>query len=361
VDSPPFFNQAIQRLAYELHDEDAPALGAHTMSEFIYCARAGVIALEQQQGDDSGSEVQDDPKLGGLPTHDVTRIRQALEEVREFLKIPVAVNIGFALAILLVALNMGWVAAVLLPVQVFCGMKLWKYLKLYSILRKKLRSAESAAVAEPLWDLRQPQPIQWWSLIRAGFDSVQLQAPLMDRDLRLSGKPWRVLQRGSQHLPVLRISIKEGDGYDMRRDGRLRPPQMARLVAYAYLLNRVQHAQSDWVIVLFDTSYEGLAVPITESMLNTFADGLRAARAQLGQYHDDADYKPKPARDGMPCIRCPHGKPKSPIKPESFRGAVIAPFVTESPRGVPFHCPCGDRFRWVPPHEQAEALGLLPR
>jgi hypothetical protein len=41
----------VQRLAAVLRDENAPRLGVHTMSEFMFCQLAGVIAVDQQDGD----------------------------------------------------------------------------------------------------------------------------------------------------------------------------------------------------------------------------------------------------------------------------------------------------------------------
>lgn len=141
---------------------------------------------------------------------------------------------------------------------------------------RRLKEAEVAAIKEPGWSLRIPQEIYWWSLVRAGFDIVQKQTAILDRDLHLAGKPWRVLAKGARHIPVIKFPTVI-DPVDPRRHGQMTPQTRLRLAAYAYLTNRVERGQSDWVIVMFGNGFQGIAVPIDESMMSLFATGRQTA------------------------------------------------------------------------------------
>lgn len=348
----------VSRLSRELNDDMAPQMGVHTLSEFVYCRRAGVIS-EDSRSDDPGSELPRSPALGGLPTHDLDRIEEAMEQIAGQLKYPV----GFAVVLLLSAVVVYWnftllPAVAFVPVLVITGRWLFRLLKDYWSLRKSLRLAERSAIKEPDWDLRQPQPIFWWSLIRAGFVSEERLQPLVDPDLRLKGKPWRVLHRGRTVYPVLRIRV-EDERHDRSREGRLRKQQLARIAAYAYLFSRCERADSSWAIVLFGRSNEGVAVPIDEKAWMAFYNGLLLARDQLTTYHKDSRFRPDaniPA-----CLRCPLGRPKLLTQKTVLRrGVEIAPFGTEVPqKGDVYHCQCGDHFHQIPPHEKALKLGLI--
>lgn len=365
MDSPAWFLEAIKQISTDLADSEAPYLGAHAMSEFIYCPRAGIITVDQRK-EDTGSDDEQGPTLGGLPTHDLELIQAELARVREELKWPIAWGIGLGLITILGFLALWtspfrWILLLCSSMPMYVTARIIKErFTTYAVLRARLREAESAAIAEPDWTLRQPQPINWWSLIRAGFVSHELRAPIVDQDLRLAGKPFRVLQRGAVHIPVMHLTVPDAEE-DLRRQGRLRPPQRARLAAYSYLLHHVQRSQSDWAIVLFKGTFEGVALPIDQAMLLTFTEGLKSARAYLSEYESNRDYNPAPARERTPCVKCPFAEPISPEKRSEFRGVPVTSFLTQAWNGKHYHSTCGDRFRWVPPHSKAEALELIPR
>lgn len=359
MDSPVWFAEAIQKHANELADNNSPRVGVHVMSEFMYCPRAGIVTFDQQK-EDTGCEAEVAPALGGLPMHDLNRIQKMLQALREQLAFSCILNVVSATVVLLAYLAWGLPVLLLLVGNYYAAIWLRGLLRDYDILRRRLKEAETAAIQEPDWSLRVPQEIYWWSLVRAGFDVIQKQAAILDRDLHLAGKPWRVLQRGGKHIPVIKIPVP-ADLDDPRRHGQMSRQARARLAAYAYLVNRVERGQSDWVIVVFGQSYQGVAVPIDESMMSLFATGLQSARQMLAQYLADPTFIPDPARGASPCIRCPHGQPDRPETPTVFRGVQVTSYITQSADGKRYHCICGDRFRWVPPHEDAKRLGLLPR
>lgn len=348
--------ETVARFSVELEDEAAPRMGVHTMSEFVYCPRAGIVSADKME-DDSGSELPRAPALGGLPMHDLDKIRAAIEVILEQLKFPIGWNVGLWLVTLLVCLV--WTPrlfVLFMPAIFFSGRWLLRTLHDYRALKKRLQVAAMAAKQEPDWALPQPQPINWWSLIRAGFVSVEKQEPLFDAQTGLAGKPWRVLHRGGAEYPVLRIQVEE-EQHDRRREGRLHRQQLARIAAYAYLLNRCERADSSWAIVLFGSSDEGVAVPITDEAWMAFYSGLLRAREQLTTYRDHPRHRPDP--NLAACIRCPLGKPVHLTQDTVLRkGVQVSPFGTQTEKGVVHHSTCGDHFRWIPPHEKARELGF---
>jgi len=67
----------------------------------------------------------------------------------------------------------------------------------------RLRGANAPAIGIK-FDVPIEQSINWWGLIKAGFESIEMRGPLRDPTLKLVGKPWRVLQFGSRRIPVIR-------------------------------------------------------------------------------------------------------------------------------------------------------------
>lgn len=352
--------ETVARLSRELADSEAPPLGVHTLSEFIYCPRAGAISAESGQ-DDTGSELP--PALGGLPWHDQDKIEKAIEQLLHEIKVPVALNIGLYLLAFWIASAWTPVALVaLIPVCYSWGRWLVHLLSNYQKLKSRLRIAAQAATQEPNWELHQPQPIQWWSLIRAGFVSIEKQEPLRDDAIGLAGKPWRVLHKGNAEYPVLKIKVND-EKHDRRREGRLRKQQMARIAAYAYLLHRCERADSSWAIVLFGNSDEGVAVPVSSEAWQAFYGGLIQSRQQLQALRDDPLSTPPKNIDA--CVGCHLGEPRLLGQEKTLRNGVpITPFGTETKsgpgnkKGIALHSTCGDYYRWIPPHQEALSEGL---
>lgn len=348
-------SELVPRLVDELTDETAPMMGVHTMSEFMYCPRAGIITVDQSC-EDTGSEFIPAPALGGIPMHDLDRLQRLFTQARKVAKLRSALMIVTMFGIEAAARffgGIGYTGLLLVWLQFGSLNAAWQQLL---ALKRRLQVAERAAIAEPDWENRVPQPIRWWSLIRAGWESVERQSPIADRDLRLAGKPWRIMQRGNCHLPVVRIAANDSN-VEARRNGILSPQQRARLAAYCYLISRVEGAQSDWAIVLFANSDDGIAIPIDETIINVFAEGLMAARRQLSAYQSNTSSTPNVPRDAAPCRRCPLGKPH--VVANHNGGSPFAPYVTQGKNLKRYHSDCGDRFCWVPPHEEARTLGLI--
>ncbi len=353
--------ETVTRLSRELADSEAPSMGVHTLSEFIYCPRAGAVSDGSRQ-EDTGTELPRAPALGGLPWHDKDQIEQAIEQLLHEIKIPVALNIGLYLFAF-------WIASAWTPVALLAfippgytwGQWLVHLLSRYLKLKGRLKMASRAAAEEPNWEVPQAQPIHWWSLIRAGFVSIEKQEPLRDDSLGLAGKPWRVLRKGNAVYPVLKIRVDD-EKHDRRREGRLRRQQLARIAAYAYLLHRCERADSSWAIVLFNNSDEGIAIPITSEAWQVFYSGLIRSRQQLQALRDAP--RSIPEKNGEACLGCPLGEPRPIGREKTFRnGTVISTFGTDvkvdpGKKKFAMHSTCGDYFEWIPPHREAIRRGM---
>ena len=360
-----FHKQQIAKTTEQLAgDEDALQIGVHVMSEYIYCHRAGIIAVESQQ-EDSGTEFVPAPALGGVPTHEVDKLEAALEKFTKSLQQVGMLFLGVLVVIAAVAPFEPSLAMILLVGAVIGGAVTgrfwwWHEVKRYLFCKKRLREARRAAKREPNWQLNAQQAVHWWELIQSGFDSRELNQPLYNPDVNLKGRPWRILRRGDKHLPVIRIRVADFDPGNLTQV-RLREQQRARMAAYSYLIETCERGQADWVIVLFNRSDDGLAVPLGQHDWRAFRDGLVEARAEFRKLRENMRYRPAAPEGRRPCVKCPLGQPRRVgKKPTVLAGSELPAYATsDRDDRAKYHCTCGDRFQDVPPHEDAEKLGLL--
>lgn len=193
-------------------------------------------------------------------------------------------------------------------------------------LRVLLTRARAADTGEPDPDASQPQRVNWWSLLQCGFAPGRYEDPLSDPAWRVTGKPWRVLHRGSERIPVFR---------KRNEDEKLYRQHFARIAAYAHLIETTEGAIVPYGLILLGSSYRGLTVPVEPSSKKQFHDALILARTVV----KGGPHQPPPRNVSL-CWSCPWGKP-----------------MTED-YGETYSSPCGDRYNWVPPHEKALRKGL---
>jgi hypothetical protein len=118
-------------------------------------------------------------------------------------------------------------------------------------------------------------------------------------------------------------------------------------------------------VILFAGSYDCVIIP------NTAGLQMRSELAFLEvqeflEIQDRGTHIPAPPTDRR-CAGCPYGQPRRFRRGESetvLNGKTLPAYTTNSVResdgrlrGI-FHCLCGDRFQWVPPHRDAIALGI---
>lgn len=344
-----------------LRDGNTPELGVHVMSEFMYCPRAGIIAAESHR-DDMGMEEGAAPALGGIPRYDIDRMLRDLESRSKELKHLVAATFSVVLLAVLCSVFSTDTGVFVLglggAVLALLAKKWWPEAVEWWQLRGEIRRAQQAVPREPDWDQHAQQQVDWWELIAAGFESIELTRALSNHEVALTGRPWRVLHRGHLRIPVLRVRVEEGDG----PIGQFRPrtQQQARIAAYAFLTETCERGNADWAIVLFNSSDRGVAFPVGSDEWDAFRQGLPRARREFGQYMESPRYRPRPADHGRACSGCPFGEPRMVgLRPTILNGVEILPRKTTDNLNREFHCTCYDRFGdEVPPHKLARQLGL---
>ncbi|MBX3412416.1 MAG: hypothetical protein KF708_06995 [Pirellulales bacterium] len=326
-------------------------LTVHTLSEFVFCPRAGVLAYAQQQMD----EIDEPPprfNLDYLPDYSLALIEQALEHQLRDLR-----RLGIRFAAALIAL--GWMFydglwLWMLPVAAVFATLSWRFadrLQSVMVLVSRRRSAREALDRQPIEDSDQMQRVNWWELLKAGYESEVYQHVLEDEDLKLAGRPWRVLVRGSLRIPVV-MALPPNS----RQAPTPGPQQCARSAAYCRLLTTCVGGESPFGIVLFGNSYEGWTVPNTPQQQAEFDLVIARARELFESLTCD-DEAARPDSTSV-CNGCQHGEPVT-VEQGASRIAGSAIHGATGRDGQQYHSPCGDRFRWRPPHHKARALGLV--
>ena len=178
------------------------------MSEFIYCPRAGIVAFEQSSND-RGDEINQSPNLGDLPSYDVDRIQTALSDVTDSLKKLVGLLAAIGVVILSVWYAVEPGAAICLGLGSLGTLpRLIGDIVKYCRLKKDYWDFMHSRAEEPNWQLHNEQEVDWWKLIHAGFESREKVEPLYDHELKLAGKPFRVLRKGAWRGPRMSNSTR---------------------------------------------------------------------------------------------------------------------------------------------------------
>lgn len=330
---------------------ELPWVGVHVMAEVAFCRRAGVIAHEA--GDqDTGVEFDESPQLNYLPSYDMAAMEQLLGKRWDVVLYGGAGAIVLLVGVITVALLFGWLIG-LGALIVVSPLWYWWFMELLGTLElvKKRREALDAPPREPDPDMQAMQMINWWSLLNAGYVSIEYEAPFKEGYLKLIGKPWRVLQKGSVKIPVFRKRSE---------DTKVHRQHLLRVAAYCHLIHACEGADVPYGIILFGNQNDGVAVPANEGNQHKLEIALRKTRATYELIEESFELPPAPEATDV-CRRCPFGLPRRYKKRKSetvLRGNELAPFVTEGADGEYYHSTCGDRFRWVPPHEKAHAKQL---
>lgn len=326
-------------------------LNAHVLAECIYCPRAGILAHEEQHGD-RGDDLERAPVLGYLPDYSIELIE--VELARTWSRI--WRSLGCLSALLLTVciastLYDGRLWWMLLPLVWFSGRWFLQQLRTVVELSRRLEAAHAAAPQQPDPKSEQQQPVNLWSLLKSGMTSVEYEEPHIDPERHFSGRPWRVLHYGALRIPVFR-----------KRSGgpQVRPQHVARMAAYCDLLERCEGGESPYGVILFGDTYEGLTIPTTAENRALYHRELDRVRTFLAATEAGAA-SPAPPHSAV-CEGCPLGRPRVHLAgrpaPEE-QGQRQPPFRTRGLDQRSYHSPCGDRFRWVPPHERAVEKGLL--
>ncbi len=323
-----------------------PYVAVYVLSEFIFCPRAAIVALEKDEEQD---EPVRQPRLDYVPRLFVEyHIIQAIKSASLYLLIALGVGLG-----LIAAIYFCWG---LLPCYGVIGMVIASFVALSLALAMWTRlqsllpqwwAAKSAAPKEPNPSSTDRQAVNWWEMRKSGYEAVQYRDKLSDEQWRLVGRPWRVLRKGGYRIPVFRM---RGGGT------KLRPQHYVRMAAYCRLLEVSEGAQSPYGIVLFPDSYSGETVPNAPWSRSMFHSALVNLRNLI------ASNRTPPAPEFRRCKQCPLGRPivYRPGETETMhRGVPLPVFGRTGVDDHTYHSACGDKFRWIPPHDRASEKQLF--
>lgn len=333
------FSASEVRVSRMLANPDDPWVSVHSIAEYEFCPRAGLLAYENKRGDDD----DEPPAFDILPRFELEAIERVLSERRRkffhFLRIflclaiwgPIASKFEQPAILVLIGVGMVFVSYRILNVA-------WDIVELL----KQRHIALTSRCHEPDPYCEVLQPVNWFGLLNLGFESIRLQDALRDLDWRFDGKPWRILRKGSLSIPVFRT-----------RSPQVTPgeQQIAKIMAYCRLASVCFKSECPYGIILTGEDCSGVAVPNHARFRKRFHDSLVAVRQlALAANHQSEGNVPYDARA---CRACPLGAPR-----RVSRGLRVRRFgipIPVNPVGSLFgqasHCDCGDRFQWRPPYD----------
>lgn len=330
------------------HPQD-PWLGAHELSEYTFCHRAGLNTTHLEQAD-RGQDDNHVPPLDFQPEYEPHAILHKMN-VYSIRLLTWAVGV-----LILTAMNVHWfrhhwfpwllgfafsIGCLVLGVSDASQLVYW------------CRQRWNSCVGEfTLPDPGNPNPehVHWWQFHRAGFVSVSTSGGMQDEELQLAGQPFKLLQRGNQYVPVF---LRRGDGTNIY------PQHFVRIAAYCLLLQRQTNGIAPYGLGLQAGTFDCVAIKFNRESFDLLSLNLIDARRVLRNYSqlEQSPAAPKPQL----CRKCPFGKPLAVDSVESLmlrEQTGVVPHANIGADGRRYHGHCGDRFRWMPPHQQVVELGI---
>ena len=329
---------------------DSKEIGVHVLSEHVFCPQAAVLALESGP-DDGSEEPRLGPRLADFADYDEHRFVEELQAAWREVRIWITLLAPAALLVLVVwrLTSPVWGIVVSLPVFYLAARLRDTGLLIATLVRER---AEYNAAPPTNIDLapQEVQTVNWWSLRKAGFDCRKPVDSYRDPGQQLAGRPWRVLTKGiTLRIPVIRKH---------RGDQKSRPQHFVRTAAYCQLIKTCELGDAPFGVLMFAGTYECLIIPNNTAAQFQFQKAMEDVREFLSVY-DGGTFVPTQPADNR-CGGCPWGKPREYLAGRTdtiLNGNSVVPLLTKAKERV-FHCTCGDRFRWVPPHETSVVLGI---
>ena len=236
-------------------------IGVHTLSEFVFCARAGVISHQQQTDDNGIDDAFAD--LGYMPSYDMMAVRDEIPKVKERIqKLTVAVCIGF-LAVFLVFFLLkpflGFLAfGAFLPLLVFLGNRLFADWKQLRRLTSELKAYHLAAKRRPDLSIPDHEVMSWLSLLKS-CDVEKCHDQFVDDEIGLAGRPWKLLSSGELCFPVFRCKQPKPKHPELEGDplASIYRQHVVRLRAYCHLIEHCTNSKAWCGIIVFFGNDDG--------------------------------------------------------------------------------------------------------
>ena len=329
--------------------QDEP-VGVHVVSEFIFCERAGLNAYlnsVEDRGWDTAIL-----RLDYQPSYELQELERLLDEAaRTCWHFAGAAALSFVLGLALGKfVHWSFYAAGVLGCIVVARFFLQELPTVRRLLADH-RAARRGVADEPNPQLPHDEPIGWWSLRAAGFTSTPCTQLLIDKQMGIQGRPWRILRRGDLAIPA----------YVRQSDQQITDQQRARIAAYCHLIRENQGADAPYGIILDQGTFAGTAIKPNQNDLALIRRALRQIPGAFREYLRHGRMPPLPENESQ-CSGCHHGQPRlyNPRKSETVSlGVEVRAYRRKSPvTKKHYHSSCGDRFGWIPPHERAEELEL---
>jgi len=315
------------------------------MAECDYCPRAGLVAYESRP-EDTGDEWSVE-NLDYLPMYNLREINRELNSLCPDVYRWLAVALAIVLLTSLLAIFFRWYFLVCGAISLAVVGKALAHL-VPQVVTLAIRRAKAQKTPPRTPDPSSPkdEPVDWWEIQNAGFDATVYKEPLVDHQLGLRGKPWKVLRNYDVVIPVIR----------RRSPKRLRRRHYARVAAYCRLIERCEGVTCPYGLILEAGTYRAIAVKNTATAQQTLQALLDRARSVIREVAETGDGPPVPDSSGA-CLKCPIGFPvlyrrgETEFVSNGKRLPIVPAYTTRI--GVR-HSKCGDRFRWTPPHERVE-------
>lgn len=312
-----------------------PRISVHSLTEFIFCSRAGIICqLDNQPRDEplDGRETN----LRFTLLYNVKTIKNKLSELAV-----IVVPVGL-LTFILVPLSFVWKpdSLYLLAIPVLLALVFGQHVIRASRLWEQLRAFELAEPEIPDWSNSSPQPGNWWSIRKSGFESQKCSEAFFDPEWNLSGSPHLLLRCGNVCIPVMRMKLKRlPNGTPI-----LRKQHFARMAAYCHLIKKnLGDVETPCGLISIRGSYDVLTVPVLPESHTNWMSALNSAREVLTAFR--SGHAPAPAEPKL-CRSCPHARRQYVEIPTELGGRIfdVHPCADDE-----LHTCCGDVFRWQTP------------
>lgn len=328
--------------------DDAP-LGVHVLSEFAFCPRAGLCLFER---DDEYEEREERSSLYHLPIYEQAELEHTLKKLLD--QIWTILLVGLVLSAILGGLGVAtgsglfFAAVVLVLILTVCALverARWAipaagYLKIWRQAKPKRPDPESTKI----------QDVHWCELLAAGFSPTTPQGAHVYEPWRFGGRPWRLLEYGGLRIPVF-LHRTEWKGVQQQH--------IVRMAGYCRLIELREGGQSPYGVIVQVDTFQAWVIPHSPRAKHEFQDALLKARQAIRD-SEEVNRSPAVPGAGEVCRGCPHGglTPVGTGKPFMRHKTPLPVYPIGRPGEREYHCHCGDRFGWIPKHQDVQRLGL---